>query len=208
MPIREDSRDALCSGGIALADLPEGARIGTGSPRRTAQLLALRPDLEVVPVRGNVDTRLAMVGTSLDAVVLAVAGLKRLGRLSSVSEIFSYHAMVPAPGQGALAVETRSDVGADLAAAVALLDDPTTRAATTAEREALRVLEAGCSAPVGAHAVIDKGVLTLTVRVMNEAGTLQLTETNRGPVSEAQRIGMVTAHSLLGRGAAHLMGRP
>lgn len=208
MPIREDSRDALCSGGIALADLPQGARIGTGSPRRTAQLLALRPDFEVVPVRGNVDTRLAMVGTSLDAVVLAVSGLKRLGRLSSVSEIFSYHAMVPAAGQGALAVETRSDIGADLAAAVALLDDPTTRAATTAEREALRVLEAGCSAPVGAHAVIDKGVLTLTVRVTNEAGTLQLTETNRGPVSEAQRIGMVTAHSLLGRGAAHLMGRP
>jgi len=207
MPLREDSRDALCSGGVALADLPEGARIGTGSPRRTAQLLALRPDLEVMPVRGNVDTRLAMVGTSLDAVILAVSGLKRLDLLNAVSEIFSYDAMVPAPGQGALAVETRSDVGADLAVAVALLDDPTTRAATTAEREALRVLEAGCSAPVGAHAVIDKGVLTLTVRVTNAAGTLQLTETNRGPVSEAQRIGRVTAHSLLGRGAAHLMGR-
>jgi hydroxymethylbilane synthase len=149
-----------------------------------------------------------MVGTSLDAVVLAVSGLKRLGRLSSVSEIFSYQAMVPAPGQGALAVETRSDVSADLAVAVALLDDLTTRAATTAEREALRVLEAGCSAPVGAHAVIDKGILTLTVRVTNEAGTLQLTETNRGPISEARRIGMVTAHSLLGQGAARLMRRP
>ncbi len=207
MPIREDSRDALCSGGIALADLREGARVGTGSPRRAAQLLALRPDLEVVPVRGNVDTRLATVGDSLDAVVLAVAGLKRLGRLDAVSEIFAYDAMVPSPGQGALAVETRSDVGADFAAAIALLDDPTTRAATTAEREALRVLEAGCSAPVGAHAVIDKGILTLTVRVTNVTGTLQLTETNRGAVHEAARIGMVTAHSLLGRGAAHLMGR-
>ncbi len=207
MPIREDSRDALCSGGVALADLREGARVGTGSPRRSAQLLALRPDLEVVPIRGNVDTRLAMVGGGFDAVVLAVAGLKRLGRLGDVSEILAYDAMVPAPGQGALAVETRVDVGADLAAAVALLDDPTTRAATTAEREALRVLEAGCSAPVGAHAAIDKGILTLTVRVTNLTGTLQLTETNRGALHEAKRIGMVTAHSLLGRGAAHLMGR-
>ena len=208
MPVREDSRDALCSGGVSLADLPEGARIGTGSPRRGAQLLALRPDLEVVPVRGNVDTRLGMVGTSLDAVILAVSGLTRLGRLNAVSEIFAYDAMVPAAGQGALAVEVRSDAGGDLATAVALLDDPTTRAATTAEREALRVLEAGCSAPVGAHAVIDQGILTLTVRVTNEAGTLRLTETNRGPLSEAQRIGAVAAHSLLGRGAARLMGRP
>ncbi|NYI41023.1 hydroxymethylbilane synthase [Demequina lutea] len=207
-PLREDSRDALCSGGVAFADLPQGARIGTGSPRRAAQMLTLRPDLEVVPVRGNVDTRLAMVGTSLDAVVLAVSGLKRLGRASDVSEIFAYDAMVPAAGQGALAVEIRTDAGADLAAAVALLDDPTTRAATTAEREALGVLEAGCSAPVGAHAAIDKGILTLTVRVTNAAGTLRLTETNRGPLSDARRIGMVTAHSLLGRGAAHLMGRP
>lgn len=207
MPIREDSRDALCSGGVALADLPAGARVGTGSPRRSAQLLALRPDLEVVPIRGNVDTRLGMVGDSMDAVVLAVAGLKRLGRLADVSEIFAYHSMVPAPGQGALAVETRSDVDADLARAVALLDDSVTRAATTAERAALRVLEAGCSAPVGAHASVDRGILTLTARVINAEGTLQLNETNRGPVAEAEHIGVVTAHSLLGRGAAHLMAR-
>lgn len=208
MPIREDSRDALCSGGVALADLPHGARVGTGSPRRSAQLLVLRPDLEVVPIRGNIDTRLAMVGQSVDAVVLAVAGLKRLGRLSDVSEIFGYDVMVPAPGQGALALETRSDVGADFAGVIALLDDAATRAATTAEREALRVLEAGCSAPLGAHAVVHRGMLTLTARVTNAAGTLQLSETNRGTLADAERIGMVTAHSLLGRGAAHLMGRP
>ena len=208
MPIREDSRDALCSGGIALADLPGGARVGTGSPRRSAQLLALRPDLDVVPIRGDVGARLEMVGDSCDAVVLAVVGLKRLGRLDAASEIFAYDAIVPAPCQGALAVETRSDASADLAAAVALLDDANTRAATTAEREVLRVLESGCSAPVGAHASIDKGILTLTVRVTNATGTLQLNETNRGPVHEAGRIGMVTAHSLLGRGAGHLMARP
>lgn len=207
MPIREDSRDALCSGGVALADLPQGARVGTGSPRRAAQLLARRPDLEMVSIRGNVDTRLAMVGDSLDAVVLAVAGLKRLGRMEAVSEVFNFGLVVPAPGQGAIAVETRSDADADLAAAVALLDDPTTRAATTAERAALRVLEAGCSAPVGAHAVINRGILTLTTRVTNAEGTLQLNETNRGRVEDAERIGMLAAHSLLGRGAASLMGR-
>ncbi|NTV38541.1 MAG: hydroxymethylbilane synthase [Demequinaceae bacterium] len=207
-PIREDSRDALCSGGVLLADLPQGARIGTGSPRRAAQLLALRPDLEVLPIRGNVDTRLAMVGDSLDGVVLAVAGLKRLGRLSSVSEIFGYDVMVPAPGQGALALETRSDIGEDLAGVIALLDDGATRAATIAERETLRVLEAGCSAPLGAHASVNNGVLTLTARVTNATGTLQLSETNRGSLADAKRIGQVTAHSLLGRGAARLMGRP
>lgn len=206
LPVREDSRDALCAGGRRLADLPHGARIGTGSPRRTAQLLALRPDLEVVPVRGNVDTRLGMVGASLDGVVLAVAGLKRLGRFDEVSEIFTFDAMVPAPGQGALAVEIRSDAGEELAAAVAALDHAATRAATVAEREALRVLEAGCSAPVGAHGAVQNGVLTLTVRVTNAAGTLQLSETTRGPVSEAARLGKATAHSLLGRGAARLMG--
>ena len=206
LPVREDSRDALCAGGRRLADLPHGARIGTGSPRRTAQLLALRPDLEVVPVRGNVDTRLGMVGSSLDGVVLAVAGLKRLGRFDEVSEIFTFDAMVPAPGQGALAVEIRSDAGEELAAVVAALDHAATRAATVAEREALRVLEAGCSAPVGAHGAVLNGVLTLTVRVTNAAGTLQLSETTRGPVTEAARLGKATAHSLLGRGAARLMG--
>ena len=206
LPVREDSRDALCAGGLRLADLPQGARIGTGSPRRTAQVLALRPDLDVVPVRGNVDTRLGMVGSTLDGVVLAVAGLKRLGRFDAVSEIFTLDAMVPAPGQGALAVEVRADAPADLAGAVALLDHAATRAATVAEREALRVLEAGCSAPIGAHAALVNGILTLTVRVTNATGTLQLSETTRGPATEAARLGKATAHSLLARGAARLMG--
>jgi hydroxymethylbilane synthase len=166
----------------------------------------LRPDLEVVPIRGNIDTRLAMVGETLDAVVLAVAGLKRLGRVSEASDIFAHDAMVPAPGQGALAVEITSDAGGDLARAVGLLDDSSTRAATTAEREALRVLEAGCSAPVGAHASVANGQVKLTVRVTNAAGTLQLSETARGPLADASRLGLIAAHSLLGRGAARLMG--
>lgn len=207
-PVREDSRDALCAHGARLADLREGARIGTGSPRRAAQLLMLRPDLDVVPIRGNVDTRLAMVGESVDGVVLAVAGLKRLGRLDDVSEIFAFDAMVPAPGQGALAVETRADADDDLARAVALLNDASSRAATVAEREALRILEAGCSAPMGAHAVVENGYIKLTVRVTNASGTLHLSETTRGPIVEAARIGMISAHSLLGRGAGRLMVRP
>ena len=149
-----------------------------------------------------------MVGGSLDGVVLAVAGLKRLGLLAAVSEVFAYDVLVPAPGQGALAIETRADADAGLAAAVALLDDSSTRAATTAEREVLRVLGVDRAVAVGAHAAIDKGILTLTARVTNAEGTLQLTERNRGPIAEAQRIGMLTAHSLLGRGADHLMARP
>lgn len=206
LPVREDSRDALCARGLALAELPAGARVGTGSPRRAAQLLAARPDLEVIPIRGNIDTRLALVGESVDAVVLAVAGLKRLGRISEASEIFAHDVMVPAPGQGALAVEIRSDAGADIARAVGFLEDANTRAATTAEREALLVLEAGCSAPVGAHASVANGQVKLTVRVTNATGTLQLSETTRGPVADASRLGRIAAHSLLGRGAAGLMG--
>lgn len=206
MPIREDSREALCAQGVLLNDLPHGARVGADSPRCAAQLLAIRPDLNVVAIYGDVQAQLAMVGQSLDAVVVAVASLKRLGLLSAVSEVLAYDAVVPAPGQGALAIETRIDADADLATTVALLDDPATRATTTAEREVLRVLGLEWSRSVGAHAALDTGRVKLTARVTNATGTLQLTEINGGPVGEAQRIGMLTAHSLLGRGAKHMMG--
>ena len=212
IPPREDVRDALCSGGIALADLPAGARVGTGSPRRAAQLLTLRPDLEAVAIRGNVDTRLAMVGAApddggLDAVVLASAGLNRLGRGDEASELLAPDDMLPSPGQGALAVEIADDAPADLAELVRTLDDADTRAAVTAERAALAVLDAGCSAPVGALATVTEGALTLAVRVINADGTLALNERVTGRAQDAPALGRASAHALLGRGASSLMGK-
>lgn len=180
VPAREDPRDALCArDGLTLADLPEGARVGTGSPRRAAQLLAARPDLEVVDLRGNVPTRLARVrgleavgvGTDepvapsradaagdLDAVVLALSGLRRLGLEHCASEVLDLETMLPAPAQGALAVEARTgEDSAELARAVAVLDDEPTRLAVTAERALMARLGAGCAAPVGAWAHLRGG---------------------------------------------------
>ena len=175
VPAREDPRDALCArDGLTLAALPEGARVGTGSPRRAAQLLAARPDLEVVDLRGNVPTRLARVrgleavgvGTDepvapsradaaddLDAVILALSGLRRLGLEHCTSEVLDLETMLPAPAQGALAVEARAGEDcAELAQAAAVLDDEPTRLAVTAERALMARLGAGCAAPVGAWA--------------------------------------------------------
>ncbi len=157
VPRREDPRDALCAReGWTLATLPQGARIGTGSPRRAAQLRAVRPDLQVVDIRGNVDTRLGRVAEGdLDAVVLALAGLTRLGRADAVTEVIDPSVMTPAPAQGALAVEVRAaDAQEDtpLARALRELDDAPTRLAVIAERALLARLEAGCAAPVGALA--------------------------------------------------------
>ncbi|WP_211298530.1 hydroxymethylbilane synthase [Kineococcus rhizosphaerae] len=169
VPEREDPRDALvASGGRTLADLPAGARVGTGSPRRTALLRALRPDLDVVAIRGNVDTRIGFVTAGeLDAVVLAASGLARLGRLGDVTEFFDPTEYVPAPGQGALAVECRSG-DAEVLQVLAAIDAPHVRRAVAAERQVLASLEAGCSAPVGAHA----GEETLHVAVEDHAGVL------------------------------------
>ena len=156
VPPREDPRDALCAAaGHTLTSLPLGARVGTGSPRRAAQLRALRPDLTIVDLRGNVPTRLGRVTSGdLDAVVLAYAGLRRLGLESAVSEVFDPAVMLPAPGQGALAVEARDDVADDVADALALLDDQATRIRVTAERSVLSTMNAGCATPVGALAEI------------------------------------------------------
>jgi hydroxymethylbilane synthase len=206
-PPREDVRDALCADGLTLAELPHGARVGTGSPRRAAQLLTVRPDLETVAIRGNVDTRLAMVGDDLDAVVLAAAGLNRLGRIAEASEILPTEDVLPAPGQGSLAVEIADSAPGELAELVRALNDPNTRAAVTAERAALAVLDAGCSAPVGALATVAGDTLTVSVRVVNLDGTLSLNERVTGRASDALALGRQAAHSLLGRGAASLMAR-
>jgi hydroxymethylbilane synthase len=154
VPLREDPRDALvCPAGHALGELPPGARIGTGSPRRTAQLHALGLGFDIVPVRGNVDTRIRKAAAGeLDAVVLARAGLARLDRLAEITEVLDPLQMLPAPGQGALAVECRED-DEDLRRELeAALDDPPSRMAVAAERALLAALEAGCTAPVGALA--------------------------------------------------------
>ena len=159
-----------------------------------------------MPIRGNVDTRLKMVGAEVDAVVLAAAGLNRLGRGDEASELFGPADMLPAPGQGALAIEIAHDAATELAELARSLDDAATRAAVTAERAALAVLDAGCSAPVGALAEIDGGTITLAVRVMNTDGTLALNERTSGRSEDGESLGRASAHALLGRGAARLMG--
>jgi hydroxymethylbilane synthase len=163
IPKRADARDALCArDGLTLSTLPEGARVGTGSPRRAAQLRSRRPDVEVVELRGNVDTRLGKVAAGeLDAVILAVAGLDRIGRLEAITDFLDINWWPTAPGQGALAVEVR----AGDEKLVSALDHKPTRTIVEAERRTLALLEAGCSAPVAAHALIDDGMLFLSARV-------------------------------------------
>jgi hydroxymethylbilane synthase len=205
VPGRDDPRDALAArDGAKLADLPFGAKIGTGSPRRAAQLLVLRPDIRPVPLRGNAGTRLAKVQTGeLDAVVLAHAGLARIGRLDAVSQVFDPDEMMPAPGQGALAVECREG-REDLVALLGAIDDPVSRAATTAERSLLAGLQAGCSAPVGAYAA-GTDVLRLRGLVVAADGGRALRGSASGTLAEAEQIGRQVAADLLGRGAATYM---
>jgi hydroxymethylbilane synthase len=198
VPRRDDPSDALAArDGAKLADLPAGARIGTGSPRRAAQLLR---DLQTVPVRGNAGTRLAKVTAGeLDAVVLAYAGLARIDRLDAVTQVFGLDEMLPAPGQGALAVEIRAD-RADLASLLTCVDDPASRAATTAERSLLAALQAGCLAPVGAYAAGTNVVRLDGVVVAADGGT-SLRASAGGPAAEAERLGRQVAADLLRRGA-------
>jgi hydroxymethylbilane synthase len=210
VPPREDPRDVLVArDGLTLGELPSGSRIGTGSPRRAAQLRALGLGLEVVDVRGNVDTRLRIVETGeLDAVVLARAGLARLGRLDAVTEVIDPLQMLPAPGQGALAVECR-DSDTTTADLLGSLDDTATRLAVTAERILLAALEAGCSAPVGAYGEAADGehvpelYLRAVVSAVDGSASVRLSAT--GPLDEATRIGRDLAADLLAEGAADLM---
>ncbi|MBA2808145.1 hydroxymethylbilane synthase [Streptomyces sp. KM273126] len=220
VPKREDPRDALVArDGLRFTDLPEGARVGTGSPRRMAQLNAYARShgmsIETVPIRGNVDTRIGYVRNGeLDAVVLAAAGLNRIGRIDEVTDFLPTDMVLPAPGQGALAVECAAD-NADLVAALSELDDPHTRGAVTAERSLLAALEAGCSAPVGALAdLLGDGQIVKEMRLRGVVGTtdgstlVQLSTT--GPVPEtydqAMALGRELAAEMLAKGAAGLMG--
>jgi hydroxymethylbilane synthase len=210
VPPRADARDALVArDNLTLIALPSAARVGTGSPRRAAQLRTLRPDVEIVDIRGNVDTRLGMVSDGrLDAVVLAHAGLARLGRLETISQILDPDVMLPAPGQGALAIETRADESSsELQTSLRALDDPHTRAVVTAERAVLAALEAGCSAPVGALAVVDEpGVtdpeLTLAALIAATDGSSVTRLSISAPLAEAESAGRQLAARLLGEGVA------
>jgi hydroxymethylbilane synthase len=210
VPPREAPDDVLVTAdGRRLAELPEGARVGTGSPRRAAQLRAAVPGVEVVDVRGNVDTRLRLVAEgALDAVVLALAGLRRLGRGSEVSEVLPPTVMLPAPGQGALAVECRADDAAVLAA-LAPLDDPHTRAAVAAERALLARLEAGCAAPLGALAQVTPAgtgdLLTLQAVVADVEAVVVLRRAVTGPVRCPEKLGHRLAEQLVADGADRLV---
>ncbi|MGR0318423.1 hydroxymethylbilane synthase [Agromyces sp. ZXT2-3] len=216
VPKRADARDALCArDGLALADLPEGARIGTGSPRRIAQLAATRPDVVAVDVRGNIDTRLGFVEQGeLDAVLLASAGLGRLGRADAATERFPLSDWPTAPGQGALALEVRNERGSRaLERGLEAVDHGTTRATVLAERLVLAGLEAGCAAPVGATAFVEDELLFLTATVYSADGTRQLTSSHAATpdsrsaadlADAARDVASRVVADLLGNGAADL----
>jgi hydroxymethylbilane synthase len=205
VPPRDDPRDALAArDGAKLADLPPGARIGTGSPRRAAQLLAIRADLRCAPIRGNAGTRLAKVEAGeLDGVVLACAGLARIGYADAITQVFETDEMLPAPGQGALAVECQADQP-ELAALLGAVNDPASMAAVTAERSLLQALAAGCSAPVGAHAV-GTDQLRMRAAVMSGDGTRVLRAHGAAPADGARRLGRDLAAWLLRSGAGDLI---
>jgi hydroxymethylbilane synthase len=202
IPRREDPRDVLVArDGLTLGELPRGSVIGTGAARRVAQIDALGLGLECTGVRGNVDTRIALVTDGkLDAVIVARAGLSRLGRLSEVTETLDPIQMLPAPGQGALAIECRSD-NTEVLAALAHLEDPATRAAVTAERQLLATLEAGCTAPVGALAEVVEGEdgpeLWLRGALGQDDGVRRLSA--NGPVDDPVSLGTALANELLER---------
>jgi len=210
VPARADARDALCArDGLTLDTLPEGARVGTGSPRRRAQLLARRPDLDVVDIRGNVDTRLGRVGSEdpdrhLDAVVLAIAGLDRLGRLDAITQFLELAWWPTAPAQGALAVETR----AGERGLASRLDHRPSRLAAEAERGLLARLEAGCSAPVAASAFLEDGMMFLSGRVYSLDGSERITASHALYVADSKdpagELSARVADELLAGGAADL----
>jgi hydroxymethylbilane synthase len=206
VPVREDPRDVLIARPRrSFEDLPPGARVGTSSPRRRAQLLAARPDLQVLEARGNVDTRIARLAEGrFDAIVLARAGLSRLARLEEVSEVLSPGLVLPAIGQGALAIYARRGDRATLAVLEAL-DDASSHREVEAERSLLSTLEAGCKAPVAGLARVNNGSLTLSAGVFSPDGSGALREESAGPASEALSIGRDAGQKLLDRGAAALI---
>lgn len=206
VPPRATPNDALvCTRWPALDDVPDGARVGTSSLRRKAQLLAFKPALEVVDLRGNVDTRIKRVAEgTVDAAILACAGLERIGRHDAIAEVISAERMLPAAGQGALAVESR-DGDDDVLEALARITDAKTRIETAAERALLSELGGGCQVPIGALARLAGEALTLRARVCSLDGTRIITKEISGIRSQADALGRNLAESLLLAGADELI---
>jgi hydroxymethylbilane synthase len=203
VPEREDPRDAIV--GRKLADLPDGARAGTSSLRRAAQLKALRPDLDVESIRGNLDTRLRKLDEGqYDAIVLAAAGLRRLGWQDRIAELLEPDRMCPAVGQGALAIEARAETG-EIAAALGRLGHEPTRLAVTAERALLAGLGGGCQVPIGAHAVVAGDRLHLRAVVIAPDGSEVVRHQVEGPAADAAGLGQAAARELLARGADRIL---
>jgi hydroxymethylbilane synthase len=205
---REDVRDALLSSsGATLASLPHGARVGTSSLRRQSQLLYARRDLRLLELRGNVDTRIEKLKRGdYDAIVLAKAGLDRLGLSGNISEVLPHNVSLPAAGQGAIGIEARAG-DAETLRILAALEDAETRSAVTAERSALAGLGGGCQVPIGAWGRVEKGNLALDVAVLSPDGTQRMWEKDSGPQAEAEAIGKRVAQKLREGGAAALLDR-
>lgn len=212
---REDPRDVIVArDGLTLGELPPGSRVGTGSPRRVAQIKALGLGLELAGIRGNVDTRIGKVRSGeFDAVVLARAGLARIDRLDEVTEVLDPIQVLPAPGQGALAVECRAgDADADVRKILTSLDDSPTRAAVEAERAVLATLEGGCAAPIGTLADVVEGEegpeLWVRAVALSLDGSLSIRLSASGPLDDAAGVGRRLAEEMLAEGAADLTDDP
>ncbi|GAB6906978.1 hydroxymethylbilane synthase [Desulfosarcina cetonica] len=208
IPEREEPRDVLITrSGLPLERLPQGARVGTSSLRRAAQLLNGRPDIAIVPLRGNLDTRLKKLETeSLDAIVLAAAGVRRLGLSDRITQTLDETVMLPAVGQGALCIETRTD-DPRVAAVVGVLDDFPTRQVVLGERAFLNRLEGGCQVPIAGHGHIVAGKFSLTGLVCEVDGTRQIKQTHSGAPDQSEQIGVALAETLLAMGAGEILER-
>ena len=204
-PERKDPRDVIVNRwGLRFDDLPPGATLGTSSPRRCGQLLSVRPDITFVAIRGNVDTRLSKVGDGCDGVVLAAAGLERLGRLDEATEILTTDLCVPDAGQGALAVETRFDD--DLVKEMLeVVNHPETWAVVTAERAFVQTAGGGCRVPVAAYAVVEAGALRIRTMACLPDGSEIFRKSVTGPADDPQLAGRAAAHALMQTGAESIM---
>ena len=206
VPKREDNREALIArDGLTLDELPQGAKVGTSAPRRISQLKALRPDLDIRPLRGNIETRMSYVTDGeLDAVMLAYAGLVRAGYADRATQVFSPEVLMPAPAQGALAVETNAE-DAELVNAINSIADAKAGLQAAGERAILRRLEAGCTVPVAATSVIDEDIITVHGGVFALDGSRQAVASETGPLENAYEIGVKVAEALIEQGAFEII---
>ena len=208
IPEREEPRDVLITrSGLPLDRLEQEARIGTSSLRRSAQLLRFRSDIRIVPLRGNLDTRLKKLESeALDAIVLAAAGVRRLGLADRITQVLDESIMLPAVGQGALCIETRKD-DSRIAPVVAALDDLPTRQVVMGERMFLNRLEGGCQVPIAGHGHIDENGYTLTGLVCDVDGSHQVKQSRTGPEAQSEQVGLQLAEALLAMGAGEILER-